>query len=226
MKDPELIYIDDEPWGVERFVSHQGYLCETETSDPPFACKNVATVELTSYANNPPDDPDASAHRYLCEECFEKVKNPLDLPIKDGRIAYDTPSGCSYIPLRNPFSLPDTLALRRLADAQEAAETYHEAWQDAAFYWKDKLERYEERWHSDDLKLLRLQNQVYQLEGQKNSLRFTLESAKLPDRHMKQHTIQDAARALYRKIRAIHGEAWEHLEPEMLALFNALGEER
>jgi CHAD domain-containing protein len=30
-----------------------------------------------------------------------------------------------------------------LRDAQEAAETYHAAWQDAAVWWKEKVERLE-----------------------------------------------------------------------------------
>jgi hypothetical protein len=75
MPDETTIYIDGEPWGVDRFEPHQGYLCEQETDDPPFSCKNVATVELNSYANNPPSDPDASAHIYLCEGCFQKVRD-------------------------------------------------------------------------------------------------------------------------------------------------------
>jgi len=31
------------------------------------------------------------------------------------------------------------MVLEQLAEAQEAAETYWEAWQDAAVYWKDKV---------------------------------------------------------------------------------------
>ena len=46
--------------------------------------------------------------------------------------------------LNDPYSSLERIERER-DDAEEAAETYWEAWQDAAVYWKEKVQRLEDR---------------------------------------------------------------------------------
>lgn len=74
-RECSTVWIDDEPWSCEEFDPYQNYLCETETVDPPFSCRNVARYELICMSDWPSDDPDACGSRlYRCEVCVEKLK--------------------------------------------------------------------------------------------------------------------------------------------------------
>jgi hypothetical protein len=75
MREQFIVWIDDEPWSCKEFQPYQNYLCETDTQDPPFSCKNIARYELVNMADRSPYDEDETGRLYLCEECLEKLKS-------------------------------------------------------------------------------------------------------------------------------------------------------